>query len=403
MLRPTPRPAVARLLDSGDRLLRIVGVPRPILTPESAKAEARDATKLDDFGTNDFEEGLEVFCRSAEQDARLDMVGRGVVKGVLRRVLSNRLLLVDHRKRCPETFDTRLTAPIIVLGLGRTGTTYLHRLLSQDSEAYGPPAWQVWRPLPRTSGPDRRRDITIRALVGLRQLAPDLDVKHYQDADEPEECYHLLDPSLRAPGLSMLCPAWGYFDWVRKQDLSPAYQMYRQYLQVIQKEVPGRRLTLKAPLHTPYMDRIIAEIPNALFVQTHRDPVQAAGSLASLMLSMFGLTSPQVKAKELGAVALELMRWTAERTIEQRNNADLPVADVQYTDLIQDPVATVRQIYEVHRLTWTKEVATAIANAAATRPQHKHGKHRYELRDFGLSETQVRSALEPYTTRYLRG
>jgi len=394
MLQPSSRPMLARILDLGDRALHRVGLRRNRLSPEAIKSEAAQATRLDDFGPPDFEEGLAVFCRSVEEDGKLDLVGREVVRRVVRRVLSNRLLLVDYHKRHQERQD--LVPPLIVLGLPRTGTTYLHRLLAQAPGSYGPPAWQVWRPLPRTFGPDRRREITISALEGLRKLSPQLDVKHYQEADEPEECYHLLDPSFRAPGLSMFCRASGYFQWVRGQDLSPAYRMYRQYLQIIQRSAPDRRLTLKAPLHTPYMKEITAEIPSVRFVQTHRDPVKAAGSLASLCYSMFAVTSARVDARECGELALLLMQWMAERCVQQRSQGQLPVVDVQYSDLIKDPLGTVRRIHGEHGLGWTSETEHAVQEGIARRPQHKQGRHRYDLSDFGLTAEEITRSLESY-------
>ncbi|MGB6364748.1 MAG: sulfotransferase, partial [Thermoanaerobaculia bacterium] len=311
---PSHRPPLARLLDLGDRMRRAVGIQRNPLSPEAIKREAAAAMKLDDFGPPDFEEGLALYCRSAEEEGRLDIVGREIVRRAVRRILSNRLLLIEHRKSNPELPE--LIPPLIVMGLPRTGTTLMHRLLAQDPQAFGPPAWLVWRPLPRLAGADRRREITIRAIEGMRQLSPQLDFKHYQEADEPEECYHLLDPSFRTPTLAMICQATSYFQWAREQDLQPAYRMYHEYLRIIQKEAPGRRLTLKAPLHTPYLEEILAELPGVRFVQTHRDPLEVAGSFASLCYSTFAMTSTRVEARECGEVALQVLRWMAARNLE---------------------------------------------------------------------------------------
>lgn len=396
---PSHRPPLARLLDLGDRMRRAVGIQRNPLSPEAIKREAAAAMKLDDFGPPDFEEGLALYCRSAEEEGRLDIVGREIVRRAVRRILSNRLLLIEHRKSNPELPE--LIPPLIVMGLPRTGTTLMHRLLAQDPQAFGPPAWLVWRPLPRLAGADRRREITIRAIEGMRQLSPQLDFKHYQEADEPEECYHLLDPSFRTPTLAMICQATSYFQWAREQDLQPAYRMYHEYLRIIQKEAPGRRLTLKAPLHTPYLEEILAELPGVRFVQTHRDPLEVAGSFASLCYSTFAMTSTRVEARECGEVALQLLRWMAARNLEQRKRGSLPVVDVQYTDLVRDPVATVRQVHEAHGLDWTPEIEEAVRHGAAKRPQHKQGKHRYDLADFGLSEEAINDAVGDHAAQVM--
>ncbi|MGD9264600.1 MAG: sulfotransferase [Lysobacterales bacterium] len=394
------RPLHLRLLVAGDRGLRALGLSRDRLRPEAVKADAAAATGLDDFGPGDFEEGLAVFCESAETEGGIDMVGRMVLRAFLRRILGNRLLLVHHQNNNPET-PGLAKPPVIVLGLPRTGTTFLHRLLAQDPDVYGPPAWQVWRPLPRPTGPDRRREVAAGALRDIHKLSPGLDARHHVAVDEPEEDYHLLDPSFRAAGLGMICPVKGYFDWVQQQDPVPAYRIYHQYLRVIQQTAPGKRLVLKTPLHTPYMETIAQEIPGTLFVQTHRDLPQVAGSLASLCHAMFSVTSPRVDPDKIGEIALDLLQWMARESMEQRARCNLPVVDVQYTDLVTDPVATVRRIYAEHDFEWTPEVEAAVRHGAAQRPQHKQGEHRYELSDFGLSAERVKAVLGEYSREYL--
>ena len=374
---------------------------RDRLTPAAVKADAAAATGLDDFGADDFEEGLAVFCHSAETEGGIDFVGRVVLRTFLRRIMCNRLLLVNHRKTSPGP-PGLAQPPLIVLGLPRTGTTYLHRLLAQDPAAYGPPTWQVWRPLPRPTGPDKRREITARAIADMHKLSPGLDARHHVHTDEAEECYHLLDPSFRSAGLGMICPVRAYFDWARAQDPAPAYRMYHEYLGIIQQTAPGKRLTMKTPLHTPYMEAIAQEIPGALFVQAHRDLAQIAGSFASLCYAMFSVTAPQPDPSKIGDIVIALMRWMAQRSMEQRQRCDLAVADVQYTDLVADPVATVRRIYHEHGLEWTPVIEAAVRTGAAQRPQHKQGKHRYQLADFGLSEDRVKTALADYAGHYLR-
>ena len=115
--------------------------------------------------------------------------------------------------------------------------------------------------------------------------------------------------------------------------------------------------------------------------------------MASLLFSMFAMTSTRVDARECGEMTLVLLRWMADRNLEQRSRCALPVVDVQYSDSVRDPVGTVRQVHEAHRLDWTPEIEEAVRVGAANRPQHKQGKHRYVLADFGLSESAINDAI----------
>ncbi len=397
MLQLDARPKLARYVDLADKVLRIVGVRRLQFTPDAAKRAACEAMGLRDFGDADFEQGLAVFCACVEAEANLDWVGRNIAWSALKRILSNRLLLVDFSKRNPDFESQELVPPIMVLGLPRTGSTLLHRLLAHVPQSYGPPCWEVWRPLPRLHGTDSRRKATTAALDAMRALTPSLDAKHFQDTDEPEECYHLLDPSMRGPGLTMLCPAWSYATWLRTADVRPAYRMYRQYLQIFQAAHPGMRLALKAPLHTPRMREILGEIPQVKFVQTHRDPVDVVASTCSLALTMMALTSPHVDPRRLGEHVLSMCVWIAEQAKRQREELKPHVVDVHYRDLVRDPCATVQTIYEQHGLPWTEEARRQVQAAVDARPQHVHGRHAYRLEDFGLSESGVREALGAFT------
>jgi hypothetical protein len=119
----------------------------------------------------------------------------------------------------------------------------------------------------------------------IKKVAPMLDSKHHIDADEPEECVFLLDSSLMSPTFWMFAPVYGYLAWFLEQDQGPAYRVYREHLQIFQAETPGKRLTMKAPAHTPQLEAILAAIPEAM-IQTHRDPVEVVKRTAFSTPSM---------------------------------------------------------------------------------------------------------------------
>lgn len=402
VLEPVTRPLQVRLLDAGDRALRRLGVRRHRFDPEALKAAAAKSVGLSDYGPPDFEEGLRMACESAEDpDARLDIVGRAVVEATLKRILTNRLLWWNAKKTRPEVFEQPLIAPLVVVGLPRTGTTALHRLLSYDPHGYAPPTWEVWRPLPRPQGPDGRRDVAVKAIAGLRQLAPQLDAKHYLDADATEECWHLRDPSFRGVGPYHLWPAMTYYDWLGTQDVGPSFAMYRDFLQLLQAAHPGKRLTLKAPSHAPHVADYEAAVPEAMFVQTHRDPVELAGSMVSLAITMMQTVAPRVDVQRVGRWSFRMLTDWVAANLEQRERLKRPIVDVRYDDFVKDPVGTVRRVYEHHGLPFTDEVERAIRAGAAERPQNAHGKHVWDLGEMGLSEGEIREVFAAYASRFL--
>ena len=136
------------------------------LTSVDLQAAARQATGLDDFGDDWFRDPLEHLCTALDEEARLHLPGRIRARAELQLILQNRLRLVDLWRRQPEIADQRVTAPVIVTGLGRSGTTLLHELLACDPDNRAPRLWEFTDSVPppappsapttTTPGPPRR-------------------------------------------------------------------------------------------------------------------------------------------------------------------------------------------------------------------------------------------------------
>jgi hypothetical protein len=65
------------------------------------------------------------------------------------------------------------------------------------------------------------------------------------------------------------------------------------------------------------------------------------------------------------------------------------VYDVAYSDLVRDPIASVRGIYGHLGRPLTEAACEAMQTWLAANPQGKHGRHRYSLEQFGLDEGTV--------------
>ena len=102
------------------------------LDEDSVCEDAVKAAGLSDFGDPDFREGLQALLRSCQQDAGLHPIGRLVARDMLTNFLIQRLKLMEARLQEPEIFRQPLTAPLIVTGMARSGTTFLHNLLASD-------------------------------------------------------------------------------------------------------------------------------------------------------------------------------------------------------------------------------------------------------------------------------
>lgn len=401
-----PRPLAIRFLNRLGAGLQKIGIDPIPLQPDTLLKRAKRQTGLSDFGDNstpsptwmadDFRSGLIELCRSGREDGNLNFVGRYALYRQALQGLITRLQMVQLHRSQPQLFETTQLAPLIVVGMPRSGTTYLHRLLALDPAMRPLPFWQLAHPLPPT-GKDRRRQQTIQDLKWVKRLAPEIDAKHYLGADEPEECLFLLNPTFKSLAFWVSSPVYGYLEWLKQQDCSAAYQFYRSQLQVFQAQDPQRQLVLKSPVHTGYLTEIHAAIPNARIVCTHRDAADVQGSANSLFRTLFSLVSDRVDVLKMARTNLDLLGEAADRALNARDQ--LPsgsLFDLRYDDLLEKPVQCIEQIYRHFQMPLSDDFRHALTTYIDARPQHHFGVHRYSLDEFGLDKDEIRQRFRSY-------
>ena len=394
-------PPPFQLLNTFGKITRAKRLRRFRFEENAVLGEAMHRTGLTDFGDPRFRDGLQVLLASAERDASLHFLGRISLRRSVVESLINRLLLIEAQKRMPEVFDAPLIPPLIVLGLPRSGTTYLHRLLAEDPAHHAPPFWELVQPLPQPGERDDRREVIARELAWRKRVAPELDRKHFITADTPEECLFMLGATFEALLFWVLAPVQGYMEWYLAHDHTRKYQEYRAWLQVLQAATPGKRLVMKAPEHTGALAALLRAVPEAQIVQTHRNPVNAYASFNSLIATTHATSSVQPNVKQMAEMNLRLLETEVACNLAARGtNPDVVVHDVWYDELVADPKGTVWRIYERFGLDPSDAYQTRLATYVQEHPRAKHGAHRYALEDYGMSDARVRTCLTVYCERF---
>src|SRR4051794_15554791 len=153
----------------------------------------------DDFGPPDFRARLEQMLAAVESDTGLGPLGRLAIHQRTMRLLTGRLLVEDLVKRRPDILDIEIAAPIIVVGLPRSGTTHLVNLIAADTRLRSLPYWESLEPCPRPGdGPDRtgvdpRYARCARDYEAQMQMVPLLRAMHHQYPTAIEEEIELED------------------------------------------------------------------------------------------------------------------------------------------------------------------------------------------------------------------
>ena len=371
-----------------------------LMDVDALEAAAAERMGVSDFGPRCYRTGLEELLSSAKKDAQLNAYGEMVLSRLVLNALENRLTFVHAQKNAPERFAP-LHPPLIVMGLPRTGTTHLHRLLASDARHRAAPFWEVVSPLPRDDRdtPERRER---RAEEFLDLLGwSDLSAAHHLEADLPEECRHMLSMTFESVLFWDVASVYGYLEWYEAQDRREKYREYADLLRALQGRQPDKRLVLKEPAHTDALDALLEAVPDALIVQTHRDPEDQCASWCSLNHKTRQIGTDDL-AREPGTRAnLDLLETMVERNLRSRERHPGRVYDVRYADLVNDPVEVVKGIYEHYGLEYTPELSESLERYVRENPQHKHGKHAYSLEDFGLSARDIQRRFGNYAAEFL--
>ncbi len=401
--RPPPFPGPVRIGLAAWRGLERVGLPRASLGIDDLIAAARRASGLHDFIDESFHEPLRRLAGSADEEAHLHPLGRVAFRQGLIRNLVNRLRFENLAARHPDISAQPVTAPVFILGLQRTGTTMLHRLLTCEPALRPLLSWEAMNPAPLSDRPDERAARIRQAEVAeraLRYLAPDFFAIHPVEARAPEEDVLLLDLSFVSPTADATMRVPRYSAWTRAIDQRPAYRYFRRVIQLLLWQRGGTWLG-KTPHHLENLDALLDVFPDARIIHTHRDPTRVVASFCSMMAHGRAIFSERVDPHEVGAALAERAVRAVTRAMAVRDRvAPTAFHDVAYENLVADPMGEMRRIYAFLGLDLTPGTEAAMSAWRMGNPQNKHGVHRYRLEDFGLDRAALRAEFDPYCRRF---
>jgi len=404
--RPHP-PLQLRLLNAAGRTVQRLGFGRPTLDEASLIEAAHEETGLEDFGPDRFRSGLRTLIESLEHESRLSPLGRAAARREFVGHLANRLRVLEHRKRHPEVAAEEIRRPLFVIGMARTGTTLLFGLLAQDPAHRSPLTWEVSSPCPppetATYDSDPRIEEAERRFEAMKRAIPGFEAIHPVGARLPQECLLIHAMDFHSVLFEATYNVPSYQRWLELQDMRPTYRFQRDFLQHLQSRCPGERWVLKSPAHLMALDALLEVYPDAIIVQTHRDPLEVIGSAASLHCTLRSASSDGIDPHAVGRDQLELWSRLLDRAIAVRDRSADQASrffDVQYEDLLSDPLGCVRRIYSHFRMNLTDEAEARMCAFMAENGREKHGVHRYTLEMFGIDAAEAFDRFAGYCRRF---
>ena len=361
----------------------------------------------DDFGPDDYLPGLGVLLMSMDYDPHFSERGRRIAWGEVINALCGRAYAIKSIAENPGSDRHAITRPIVITGVPRTGTTALHKLLAVDPQFQGLQTWLLGAAMPRppretwSSNPQFQK--AVEQLKRRYEAHPDSRAAHLMVADEVDECCFVLRQSFVSNLWTCGWSAATYDAWWQCQSELPAYQHLSRALQLIGSNEPEKHWLLKNPGHIANLDLLFAVFPDALVVQTHRDPAKAVPSLCALLMYRHALMEEgRYQQRAHMMLARETAKWAAAvRDAEAVRQAHPGrILDVIHSDFHRDPMQVIARIYRFAGLELPPEVRAVMLERIAAKPELSHGVHRYDVADFGMTEGQIRERFGDYIARF---
>jgi hypothetical protein len=370
-------------------------------------ARARKRTGLTDFGDPPIEPALSTLVTSLEQEANLHPLGRFLIHGHLLGILESRLRLAEAwRKQADALAASPITRPVFITGMPRSGSTFLHELLTQDPESRSPRAWEVMFPLPAPAAGGEHRDPRVRradaCLWWFRRFAPRADEVYPMRARTPHECVAIHSFTLLSEEFVTTCRVPTYEGFLRSAGLGPAYAWQKRFLQHLQSRQPTKRWVLKSPDHVYGLEELFSVFPDAIVIQTHRDPLDVLKSSLQLTEVLHGLFSRPEDADQLRERETRVLAESMDRSIRFRDqHADLAdrFIDLHYSEFVADPMKAVSRIYEHLDCPLTQTATGRMRQLVANRSRYRR-RHNPTLADLGLDATEEKRRFQRYCSRF---
>ncbi|WIM86774.1 sulfotransferase [Candidatus Mycobacterium wuenschmannii] len=363
-------------------------------------------TGFDDFGDEGWRPALELLVDGLINESRLSVIGVEVAYGDLMRALVNRLGVIDWRKKSPSVAREKIDRPIFIVGQPRTGTTILYDLLAQDPELRAPLTWEVDEPCPVPQLDTYHDDPRIAQIQGnielSEQIVPGFLKYHPMGALVGQECVRITGGEFTSMIYTVQYRLPTYCRWLlHYADHSGAYRYHRKFLQHLQSGVPGQWL-LKSPAHLWQLDALLAEYPDALIVQTHRDPLNVISSIAALTNHLRRMSTDDSTVAECAAQSYEEIIVGLEREMALRDGGAIPddrVIDVKFADFMKYPWSTIGGIYQALGRELRPDTVQLMRDFLDAHPSDG-GHGRYTWSDTGLDADEVRDKVRAYQERY---
>ena len=379
-----------------------------MLNPQALIDAAKKQTNLDNLGNPIFLEGFYNLVDSINKEADLNEIGMQAQHHRLIGILANMLRIEQALILNPEIVHEKIEAPVVIVGLPRTGSTMTHRLLAADPNHTAMLWWEGRYPAmldgESKGDPRKRMNLGKAEVEAVMQASPEALTIHPWDYKGADEEILLLEHTFfsTVPESFMRLPS--YSKWVESQDHIHAYAQLKIMLQYLQWQNPGRELkrwVLKSPHHLGFIDKLLEVFPDAKVIQTHRDPHKTVPSFCSMCANLFEPLTNSYDKNEIGEHWANKLAKVLNYCMRISNANAKNFINLEFNKMIKDPIAEMNEVYNFIGEDFSDQAENAM-KAWKMENKHEMGAHQYSLEEFGLQSSFIDVNFEKYINQYIK-
>lgn len=363
-------------------------------------AKSREITDVD-LVDEEIVEPLTVLHRALNEESHIDEEGARAYEAKFLRLLANRLRMKRDFQRHPEIAEQKIKGPLIIMGVARSGTTKLQKVLAASGDFNYLTFWQNFNWASISGKPGEAIESRIAEAEEFcnwfDRRSPETKLGHQFRALEPEEEGPLSEGCFVAPSFMGYAEMPSYANWLADKPRSVFFEFLRDVLKYLQWQglaSPDRPWLLKSPNYNGQELLIRKVFSDVRFVVANRSPLQTLASMCKLVhcfRQAFG------RAEVDNALIIEgNYRSMDAHLANRRAHPDLQILDLRFQDIVDALPKTLQQVYTHAGMELRQEAIKRMLDWNTRNTMHNLGDFKYSLTDGGLEESVVRERMADY-------
>ncbi|MDB5724568.1 MAG: Sulfotransferase family [Novosphingobium sp.] len=370
------------------------------LSVDQLMARSREIAGVD-IRDDEVVEPLTILHRAYGEEAQLDAEGARKLTDSLLRLMTNRLRMKRDFARHPEIRDQPIEGPLVVMGVARSGTTKLQKVLATSGDFNFLPFWMNYSWASRSGVPGEPLDERIADAeahcLWYDQRSPETKLGHSFETLEPEEDAVLSEGCFVTPTFLGYADIPSYANWLGAQRPGIWFEFLSDSLKYLQWQglaSAGKPWLLKSPNYNGAELEILKVFPDARLIMAHRSPLKTLTSMCKLVQCFRAAYSDF--APNLPLIVEHNYHNMAAHLANRRAHPELPLLDVRFEDIVGALPAVLRRIYADASLTLSDDSLDRMLRWDTENAAHRHGEFKYSLAELGLEEATIRERMAEY-------